>query len=59
LTGDTTERVDTRVLQVLYGFTHDQLNVYIGQQMDVYIEVPEDSPASRPASQPNIALGKD
>ncbi|HSZ54674.1 MAG TPA: HlyD family efflux transporter periplasmic adaptor subunit [Tepidisphaeraceae bacterium] len=40
LTGDTTERVDTRVLQVLYGFPHDQLNVYVGQQMDVYIEAP-------------------
>jgi HlyD family secretion protein len=41
LTGDTTERVDTRVLQVLYGFPHEQLNVYVGQQMDVYIEAPE------------------
>jgi multidrug efflux pump subunit AcrA (membrane-fusion protein) len=42
LTGDTTERVDTRVLQVLYGFPHDQLNVYVGQQMDVYIDVPDE-----------------
>lgn len=59
LTGDTTERVDTRVLQVLYGFPHDQLNVYVGQQMDVYIEVPEGSPATGPVSQPDIVLGKD
>jgi RND family efflux transporter MFP subunit len=59
LTGDTTERVDTRVLQVLYGFPHEQLDVYVGQQMDVYIEVPEDSSATRPASQPAVALGKD
>jgi HlyD family secretion protein len=41
LTGDTTERVDTRVLQVLYGFPHEALNVYVGQQMDVYIEAPD------------------
>lgn len=41
LTGDTTERVDTRVLQVLYGFPHEQLDVYVGQQMDVYIEAPD------------------
>ena len=59
LTGDTTERVDTRVLQVLYGFPHEQLDVYVGQQMDVYIEVPEDSSATRPTSQPAVALGKD
>ena len=59
LTGDTTERVDTRVLQVLYGFAHEQLNVYVGQQMDVYIEVPGDPSATRPMSQPTIALGKD
>ena len=38
LTGDTTERVDTRVLQVLYGFEHEKLGVFVGQQMDVYIQ---------------------
>jgi len=41
LTGDTTERVDTRVPQILYGFPHEALNVYVGQQMDVYIEAPD------------------
>jgi len=40
LTGDTTERVDTRVLQVLYSFTRGDLPVYVGQQMDVFIEAP-------------------
>ena len=59
LTGDTTERVDTRVLQVLYGFPHEQLDVYVGQQMDVYIEVPEESSATRPTSRATIATGKD
>lgn len=38
LTGESTERVDTRVLQVVYSFPGDALPVFIGQQMDVYIE---------------------
>jgi multidrug efflux pump subunit AcrA (membrane-fusion protein) len=38
LTGDTTERVDTRVLQVLYEFDPGVLPAYVGQQVDVYIE---------------------
>lgn len=37
LTGESTERVDTRVLQVLYSFDRDALPVYVGQQMDVFI----------------------
>ena len=40
LTGDTTERVDTRVLQVIYAFEPKDLPVYVGQQMDVYIDAP-------------------
>ncbi|HUK80993.1 MAG TPA: efflux RND transporter periplasmic adaptor subunit [Verrucomicrobiae bacterium] len=40
LTGDTTERVDTRVLQVVYGFERGELPIYVGQQMDVFIEAP-------------------
>ena len=38
LTGESTERVDTRVLQVLYAFDRAALPVYVGQQMDVFIE---------------------
>jgi RND family efflux transporter MFP subunit len=38
LTGDSTERVDTRVLQALYRFERSQLPVYVGQQMDVFID---------------------
>lgn len=37
LTGETTERVDTRVLQVIYRFDPDHLPVYVGQQVDVSI----------------------
>ena len=40
LTGASTERVDTRVLQVIYRFHPDQLPIHVGQQMDVFIEAP-------------------
>src|SRR5260221_12241851 len=39
LTGDSTQRVDSRVLQVIYSFDRGALPVYVGQQMDVFIEV--------------------
>ena len=38
LTGDSTERVDTRVLQVVYSFKRGKLPVFVGQQMDVFID---------------------
>lgn len=38
LTGESTERVDTRVLQVIYAFDPKDLPIYVGQQVDVYIE---------------------
>ncbi len=37
LTGESTERVDTRVLQAIYHFDRGTLPVYVGQQVDVYI----------------------
>lgn len=38
LTGDNSERVDTRVLQVIYALPDDRsVPVYVGQQMDVYL----------------------
>lgn len=41
LTGNSTERVDTRVLQVIYSFDPAALPAaYVGQQMDVFIEAP-------------------
>src|SRR5215471_1867727 len=40
LTGDSTERVDTRVLQAIYRIRDESNPVYVGQQMDVYIEAP-------------------
>lgn len=38
LTGENTERVDTRVLQVLYAIKHAEHPVYVGQQLDVFIK---------------------
>ena len=38
LTGDNTERVDTRVLQVLYALQPTDRPLYVGQQVDVYID---------------------
>ncbi|MBA3815477.1 MAG: efflux RND transporter periplasmic adaptor subunit [Parachlamydiaceae bacterium] len=39
LTGASDERVDTRVLQVIYAFNRPiDLNVFVGQQVDVFIE---------------------
>ncbi len=42
LTGSSTERVDTRVLQVIYSLTRpSDPPLYVGQQVDVYIEAPD------------------
>ena len=38
LTGDNTERVDTRVLQIIYRFDRPAFPVYAGQQLDVFIK---------------------
>ncbi len=38
LTGDNRERVDTRVLQVIYQFEKPSFPLYVGQQVDVFID---------------------
>lgn len=39
LTGSSTERVDTRVLQVIYSFERPENRaVYVGQQVDLYVK---------------------
>ncbi len=40
LTGESTELVDTRVLQVVYAIENDLTNVYVGQQLDVFVSAP-------------------
>lgn len=52
LTGESTERVDTRVLQVIYAFPASALKAYVGQLVDVRIDASPAAtvPAPRPAS---------
>lgn len=45
LTGDSTERVDTRVLQIIFQFDRPATPVYVGQQMDVFIRRPAEAAA--------------
>ena len=40
LTGDPTERVDTRVLQAIYAFHSGDFPAFVGQQVDVFIKAP-------------------
>jgi multidrug efflux pump subunit AcrA (membrane-fusion protein) len=43
LTGSALERVDTRVLQVVYAFDQSKLRAYPGMLLDVFIEMPAGS----------------
>jgi multidrug efflux pump subunit AcrA (membrane-fusion protein) len=38
LTGDSTERVDTRVLQVIYRVERADLPLFVGEQLDVFVD---------------------
>ncbi len=38
LTGDNTERVDTRVLQVIYQLDRDEPALFVGMQVDVFLD---------------------
>ena len=40
LTGDSSERVDTRVLQIIFQLDHPNVPLYVGQQVDVFINRP-------------------
>lgn len=52
LTGDNNERVDTRVLQIIYRFERPGFPVYAGQQVDVFIErTPTDRPSPAQAGE--------
>lgn len=53
LSGDSTERVDTRVLQVVYEITDESLPLYVGQQMDIFIDdiVAREKQVAMPAPQ--------
>src|SRR5690606_20495290 len=50
LTGQNTERVDTRVLQVIYELDPRGQRLYVGQQVDVYINAVDDGTKVAPTS---------
>lgn len=55
LTGENSERIDTRVMEIIYRFTQDNPQVLPGQLLDVYIDsgsIAPTTPASTPASMP-------
>jgi multidrug resistance efflux pump len=54
LTGDNTERVDVRVLQVIYEIDTQGKRLFVGQQLDVFIDAssPMGAPEVRSASKP-------
>jgi len=56
LTGENTERVDTRVLQVIYAVVKAPKQLYVGQQVDVFIDVDRAGNKSRPTGSPTKAL---
>jgi RND family efflux transporter MFP subunit len=56
LSGASTERVDTRVLQAVFSVRKGDLPIYAGQQLDVYIDTPvrADGIGERPAPGPPV-----
>jgi len=58
LTGDSTQRTDTRVLQVVFSFDPASLPVYVGQLTDVFIEAPQDSSKTSRAQNPAKPCGE-
>jgi len=48
LTGDSAERVDTRVLQIIYELDHAPVPLYVGQQVDVFINRPGEAASAQP-----------
>jgi HlyD family secretion protein len=51
LTGDNRERVDTRVLQVVYAVEEDSPGMFVGQQVDVFIDTGDRMAAEAPEQQ--------
>ena len=57
LTGDTAERVDTRVLQAVYAFAPSDFPAFVGQQVDVFIKAPARAEAAHNPASGRIAFG--
>jgi HlyD family secretion protein len=52
LTGDNTERVDTRVLQVIYQVDRDEPGLFVGMQVDVFLDTTDGGEKSKPIEKP-------
>lgn len=56
ITGDSTERVDTRVIEVVFELTRPEREsstpLFLGQVVDVFIEVPGVTTSTSPSTQP-------
>ena len=52
LTGDSAERVDTRVLQIIFELDRPEVPLYVGQQVDVFIERAPTPVAANPTTSP-------
>lgn len=48
LTGENTERVDTRVLHVIYAVDNSPLRLFVGQQVDVFIDAQQPTATMSP-----------
>lgn len=44
ISNDVSEKIDTRVLQAIYSFKEEEKALYVGQQMDVFIETLNNKP---------------
>jgi hypothetical protein len=49
LTGDSSEHVDTRVLQIIYELERTSVPLYVGQQVDVFVNRPVEAAFAEPA----------
>jgi HlyD family secretion protein len=59
LTGRNTERVDVRVLQMIYHFEPPPFPVYVGQQVDVFLKPKKPSaPSTRPQKGKAVITGE-
>ena len=59
LTGDNAERVDTRVLQIIYRFDRPPFPVYAGQQVDVFIQRRASTASDRNPDSPTLSSQED
>ena len=57
LSGDTAERVDTRVLQAIYAFAPADFPAFVGQQVDVFVKAPSRAEAARQPTSGRMAFG--